>query len=526
MLLRVSAAMSGSLAAEDGYREVLAAVCETAGWTLGHALGRSDDGSLESTGIWHPADATEYASFRAATARLRFGIDEGMPGRVLRERAPVWLSGTAMRSGFARIAEAEACGLRSALAVPVVADGDVQAVLEFFSPHRRTPGAAFLDVLRVAGEQLGLMIERDRARAAGAAVRARVDAMLDAAGDAFVAIDARQRILAWNRAAAATFGWERHEVLGRALDQVIIPERFRAAHHAGMDRYRDTGEGPILGRRIELWGMRRDGTEVPLEIIVWPTPGEGGGVAFHAFLRDVSVQRAQEAELRRVNEELLAANTDLSAFSYSVSHDLRAPIRAIHGYSELLDEHLGPTADPQSREWLGRIRAAAARTGTLVEDMLRLSRVSSTGLDPVDVDVSALATSVLTALQYSNPERAVRWTVASGLVARADARLMRILLENLLGNAWKFTRDREPATIEVGQVPNGEFFVRDNGAGFDMAYADRLFEPFTRLHSDAQFEGTGIGLATVRRVVQRHGGSVRAEAALDRGATLYFSLGS
>jgi len=235
------------------------------------------------------------------------------------------------------------------------------------------------------------------------------------------------------------------------------------------------------------------------------------------------------ARLRREwSSELERANSELEAFSYSVSHDLRAPLRAIDGFSEILLSEYASQLDAQGRDSLERVRAATQRMAQLIDDLLSLSRITRASLIRERVDIDAVARTILVELAGREPERQVESRVSDGLVAQADPRLLRVMLENLLGNAWKFTSKQPAPKIEVGKDERLEgtvFFVRDNGAGFDMAYAEKLFSPFQRLHSEDEFEGTGIGLATVRRVVTRHGGRVWAEASPGQGATFFFTLG-
>jgi signal transduction histidine kinase len=238
---------------------------------------------------------------------------------------------------------------------------------------------------------------------------------------------------------------------------------------------------------------------------------------------------ARTHQLEEQERELAAANRELEAFSYSVSHDLRAPLRAIDGFSKaLLSEYGDRTLDERGKHFLSRVRAGTQRMSLLIDDMLHLARVTRQPLERADVDVTAVATEVAAELSRRNSGRLVHCTIEPQLRASADSHLLTIVFENLLGNAWKFTGMQEEARIDVGQMLiEGEpvFFVRDNGAGFNAAYADRLFSPFQRLHDEAEFEGTGIGLATVKRIITRHGGLVSAEGVEGRGATFCFTLG-
>ena len=236
--------------------------------------------------------------------------------------------------------------------------------------------------------------------------------------------------------------------------------------------------------------------------------------------------RAEEA-LRRANTATETANHELEAFSYSVAHDLRAPLRSIDGFSQALLEDCADRLDSDGKRYLQNVRGSAQQMGNLIDDLLNLSRVTRSELRREPLDLSGLAHAVLARLRDSQPGRQVDASIQEGLTANADPRLLDIVLTNLLGNAWKFTRKREAARIEFAVKTDGPapvYFVRDNGAGFDEAYAGKLFGVFQRLHSAHEFEGTGIGLATAQRIVRRHGGRIWAEGKAGAGATFYFTL--
>jgi len=243
--------------------------------------------------------------------------------------------------------------------------------------------------------------------------------------------------------------------------------------------------------------------------------------------REVAERKRAEEQLLKSNTELVAVNDELEAFSYSVSHDLRTPLRGIDGFSQALLEDYPDKLDEQGKHYLNRVRAASQNMGQLIDDLLNLSRLTRGEINHEMVDLTALVQTVAENLKESQAKRQVEFVIHEGLITNGDARLIRALLENLLGNAWKFTSTHPRARIEFGvtQVDGKEaFFVRDDGTGFDMAYADKLFGAFQRLHSPSEFPGTGIGLATAKRIVHRHGGSIWAEGAIEQGATFYFSL--
>lgn len=253
-----------------------------------------------------------------------------------------------------------------------------------------------------------------------------------------------------------------------------------------------------------------------------------------AVIRDVTYRKRNEEDIKKLNidlrqraAQLEAANKELESFSYSVSHDLRAPLRSIDGFSQALLEDFGEALQPKARNYLERVRASAQRMAVLIDDLLALSRITRTPIQPRFINLSEIAADIVNILQENEPQRDVKFTIMPGLMVEGDPRLMRIVFENLLGNAWKFTSKREQAEIEFGQKERTKertFFIRDNGAGFDMAYADKLFGVFQRLHSTGEYPGTGIGLATVHRIITIHGGRIWADSKEGSGATFYFTI--
>jgi PAS domain S-box-containing protein len=254
-----------------------------------------------------------------------------------------------------------------------------------------------------------------------------------------------------------------------------------------------------------------------------------------SVIEDITERKIAEENIKKLNEnlmhrtiELAAANKELEAFSYSVSHDLRAPLRSIDGFSQALMEDYTNILDEQAKEYLQRVRKASQRMGQLIDDLLKLSRLTRVEMTINKVDLSEVATTIIEEFKKEEPTRKIDFIIHDKLIADGDANLLRILLENLLGNAWKFTKKCKRAKIEFGKTQQGKetvFFVRDNGAGFDMKYVNKLFIPFQRLHDDTDYPGTGIGLGIVSRIIHRHRGRIWAEAEENKGATFYFTIG-
>lgn len=364
---------------------------------------------------------------------------------------------------------------------------------------------------------------------------ARLASIIRSAMDAIITADADRKVLLFNEAAERMFGCSAAAAVGRPLER-FIPAWFR--NDRGKQPFHgDENAGSPVETPIPLMALRAGGEEFPIEATRSHSVVEGQDL-YTVIARDITERKRIEAEIRTLNAELerrvserttqlQAINSELETFSYSVSHDLRAPLRGIDGFSQALLEDYADALDEQGKDYLQRIRARTLQMAALIDDLLSLSRVSRRDLQKSSVDLSALAAGIAKDLQESGPERRATFRIAEGIVACADPALIQIVLTNLLDNAWKFTARHSQAHIEFGVVDqNGErvYFVRDDGAGFDAKYAEKLFGAFQRLHTTEEFAGTGIGLATVQRIVHRHGGRIWAEGAVEQGAAFYFTL--
>ncbi|HEX4645408.1 MAG TPA: PAS domain S-box protein [Verrucomicrobiae bacterium] len=355
--------------------------------------------------------------------------------------------------------------------------------------------------------------------------------------DAVITIDAGGIITGWNTQAEKIFGWTSAEVQGRRLSETIIPPAYREAHERGLKHFAATGDGPVLNRRVELSALNRDGREFPVELAITPIRS-GTEISFSAFVRDITDRRRAEAEIRELNAtleqrvlertaQLAAANKELEAFSYSVSHDLRAPLRHVDGYVQMLREEHGPALAPAAQRYLGKVASSVQQMGRLIDDLLAFSRMGRSEMCRTEVNMGELAEDALQEMAADAAGRNIEWNIQPLPVVRGDPALLRQVWVNLFSNAIKYTRPRNPAKISVtGGKKNGawEFCVQDNGVGFDMRYVDKIFGVFQRLHNAEEFEGTGIGLANVRRTILRHGGRTWAESKVGEGAALYFTL--
>ena len=347
---------------------------------------------------------------------------------------------------------------------------------------------------------------------------ARLRAVTETAHDAIIAAGTDGNITYWNPGAARIFGYAGDEVLGRPLT-MLMPERFRDLHRQGIARYVATEDARVVGRTVELEGRRKDGKEFPLELSLAAARTDAG-ISFTGIIRDIT-------ERKRIEQALRETNAELESFSYSVSHDLRAPLRAIHGFARILLEDHGPQLEAEAQRLLGVIDENTRRMGQLIDDLLAFSRLGRKELETAPVNMTDLVEGIADGLRRGEGDRAIDVAIAALPPAHGDRDLLRQALTNLLQNALKFTRRRPAARIDIGtRADGGEtvYFVKDNGAGFDERYAGKLFGVFQRLHRVDEFEGTGVGLAIVQRIIHRHGGRVWAEGKVDEGATFYFTL--
>jgi PAS domain S-box-containing protein len=387
--------------------------------------------------------------------------------------------------------------------------------------------------------------------------------LLESAPDAMVITDAGGTIIIINAQTEKLFGFSRNEIIGKKVE-FLIPERFHHIHTHHREGYVENPKVRGMGVGMELYGRHRDGSEFPVEISLSPLKvTDQDGLNVIAAIRDITKQVESREVIKKLNEnlerlveertaeleklysevhdmnkelesrvakrtlELEESNKELESFSYSVSHDLRAPLRSIDGFSNKILKDYGHLLDDQGKDYFSRVINASQKMGHLIDDLLKLARLSRVEMNITTTNLSVLAEHIAMELKSASPERNADFIIQPGMIDKADHSLMQIALQNMFGNAWKYTKNNEQTKIEFSSFRRDNitvYFIRDNGVGFDMRYVNKLFGAFQRLHNVSEFEGTGVGLATVKRIIRRHHGTIWAEGEVNQGAIFYFTL--
>ena len=532
---------------------LLAEVCrvavEVGGYRMAWVGYAQDDAEKSIQPMAHAGEELGYLAAINLNWHAGLPRGQGPAGRAIRTGKSQQSNDIRSDAQFAWSEAALARGYGSAILLPLCNEARSFGVLclyagevQQFAPQEVQLLQELADNLAFGILSLRTRLERQRSEEAARQAAAKLHeqaSLIDLSHDAIMVCNLDRTLRFWNKGAERLYGWTSEEVMGKTMEALMYPSPqvlINVLNQTVADGHDWSGE---------LEQIRRDGTPVYVETrttALHDAQGQVNGML--AVNTDLHERKQARDEIMRLNAsleerveqrtaQLKFANQQLEAFSYSVSHDLRSPLSVVDGFSNLLEKSMTQPGTPplaeRSRHYLARIRAGVRQMGELIDAMLLLAQVTRVSLRWEAVDLSAQAQAVLQGFQEREPDRVAHWEVAPGLVAQGDSQLLGQVLDNLLGNAWKFTSAKTDTCITVGQEtgPDGEtvFFVRDNGAGFDMNYAAKLFGAFQRLHAQNEFPGTGVGLATVERIIERHGGRVWADSAPDQGATFYFTLG-
>jgi two-component system, LuxR family, sensor kinase FixL len=493
----------------DSSHQVLTAAVQTICHFTRCAMGQvwlPAGGVLVCSPSWY-CSGYGFEKLHAASEARTYELGEGLPGLAWAKGQPLLLDDLRDPSRYDRAAPAQRAGAHEAMAVPVTGSGGVVAVLEFFVTHERAGEPGRLERIARVAEELGPLVERRRAEEALAASQERFQAVTEAAHDAIVSADSSGRLLTWNRGAERIFGWTADEIIGRPLT-VLIPERFRRLHEDGIARVRRTGRSKLAGSVVELAALRRDGSEFPIELSIGAWSG-ADGLAFSGVLRDITDRKRAEAALAAANRELERANAELETLVYSASHDLKSPMVSLLGYLEYLRLDYGEVLGEEGNRYLARMADSTMYMQQLIHDLIDLSRVGRSGVEPIDVDLRKLVGAIAEDAGTANPGVEIR--VGPLPVVTGDPVGFRQLFTNLLENAVHHGGRPDLVVIVDGRERSDgslELSVRDNGRGIPVEHRERVFGVFERLEGPASGTGTGMGLAICRKIVEVLGGSI------------------
>ena len=520
LLQMIAIAANEARTVESALQTCLDEVCAHTGWPVGHAyLLDEDSGQLVPTGVWHLADGQRFLRFRETTAATRITPGEGVLGRVLQTGQPTWVPDVSRDPTFLRSSSGE-INVRTARAFPILVGPEVVGVLEFYSVEAIDPDESLLAIMSQVGVQVGRVVERVRAERALQASEAKFAGIIATSSDAIISVDEQQHIILYNRGAEQIFGYTTDEILGKHLD-ILIPEPFRRAHR---DQLRGFGAVPaasrLMGERGEISGRRKSGEVFPAEGSISRLEIEGQGRMYTVVLRDVT-------ERVRAAEELARSNAELEQFAYVASHDLQEPLRMVASYTQLLARRYHGRLDSDADEFIGFAVEGVKRMQALINDLLAFSRVGTRGGAFERVDGELVLARVLENLAPALQEADAAVTHDHLPTVTADAVQLGQVFQNLIANAVKFHKPGSRPCIHVSaerSLDGWVFSVADKGIGIEREYMERIFILFQRLHSRAEYPGTGIGLAMCKKIVERHGGRIWLESEPGEGTIFYFSI--
>ena len=503
----------------DAVHQLLQSICVIERWHLG-MLWRVDRDKrhLRLAGEWH-SPSLDASTLVPICRRTFYPEGTGLPGSVWASGKPMWISEAGAFANWDLAPNVAAMGLHALSAFPLRTNEGIVGVVTLFSRENRKPDNDLLQLVGALGQQIGEMLNRKAVEEKVLEQARRFRALIENSSDAIALIDTDFRVLYMAPSAERILGYATEDVVGRGVFEFIDPGDSQYLRELVTSIRDQAGKSATAQYRFR----HRDGSWRWLESVGTNLLADPSIRAIVLNSRDITDRKDVQEQFRRVE----AVNRELEAFTYSVSHDLRAPLRAIVGFSRILVEEFSGGIDPEAQRLLNIVRNGALRMGELIDNLLAFSRIGRQPLSYSGIDMTALATSVTEDLKEPDSGTEARVTIRPLPEARGDPALIRQVFVNLISNALKFSKRREIPAVEIGGCARQEkllYYVKDNGVGFDMQYRNKLFGVFQRLHSDKEFEGTGVGLAIVKRIIDRHGGEVSAEATVGGGATFYFTL--
>ncbi|MGZ5244323.1 MAG: sensor histidine kinase [Bacteroidia bacterium] len=516
LLLTLSLAVSSAKDIDTALLTILQKICETTGWAAGDVWFIQPNDKVKIR-VSYCSEASKINEFCSAGTGIELAKGEGLPGMAWERKNAVWIKDLSELEVFPRRAIAEDYGLKTAMAIPIPLNDEVIAILAFYLTEQSDEQKEFIKLVTAIAGQVGVLVKQKQTEEMLKNSEMRFRSLMQSSPEAVFIADVHGNIIIANPAAERMFGYTKDEMVGHPLE-IIMPESYRERHRNGMERYKQTHEPHVIGKMVEVEGLRKDNTIFPIELSVgtWQNNEEE---FFSGIIRDITVRK--EAE-----NKIMQKQRDLEQFAYVASHDMKEPLRMISSYSKLLIRKC-EGLDNDSKEFGNYIEEAVSRMQALINDLLVYGKAGEELIEKVPVDCTKIMEGVRNALRIRTDETDTEIIYSQLPVVYGSPSQLNQLFQNLIENAIKFRKTDTTPVIKIDAKRTGAFWqfaVADNGIGMEQRFEDRVFKIFQRLHNRQDYPGTGIGLAICKKIVENHGGKIWFTSVLGEGTTFYFTL--
>jgi PAS domain S-box-containing protein len=535
LLQEIAVSFNESRSFEEAAQKSIDKVCKGIGWEVGHLYTVTNEKTIENTSIWHISDSKRYNTFRSITDNYSFQFGEGLPGTVLEQRKALWIEDVVNYHNFPRASFAKEAGLITGFGFPIILNDKVEAIIEFFSSTLIKSDHKFLELVSLLESQLEAVLKRTRSEEALRQNEEELMTIFNNVEDVIYLLNienGRYRFLSLNNSFNLVTGLDNKRIINKFLDEVMFDPLLARV----LAKIREAIETKTPVKWVESFIYPKG--NLSGEVCITPLFNEKGECnRLIGFTHDVSSWEKAQQEAKEQNRKLEEAvkmrtiqleqsNKDLESFVYHASHDLRAPLRSIIGFSELLKNEFRNKLGKEGQERLDFILASGKKMDHVIDDLLMYTKVSGIDLIKTEIDMKILIDAVIREIKPTAGDK-INFEIKDLVNGLGDLHFIHMVWSNLIRNAVKYSSKKENPVIEIGSYEDDKeniYYVKDNGSGFDMQFYNKLFELFQRLHSESDFEGNGIGLATVKKIIINHGGRVWANGEVGQGATFYFSL--
>ena len=517
LLLTLTIAVSSAKDIDTALFTILQKICQTTHWAAGDAWFIKGNDRINIR-LSYCSEKLNIAEFCQTDPDIELKKGEGLPGRAWEHKNVIWIKNLTDLPVFPRKEVAMRCGIKSGVAIPIPLNDEVIAILAFYLTEESEEQKDFVELVTAIAGQLGVLLKQKQTEEMLKESEMRFRSLMHSSPEAIFIANSRSDIIRANPAAERMFGYERDELLGQKLE-TLMPEKYREMHRTSMNKYLQTHVPHVIGKSVEVEGMRKDQSVFPIDLSVgtWNSNGED---FFSGIIRDITVRKESE-------QKIMQKQRDLEQFAYVASHDMKEPLRMISSYTKLLLRNCEAHLDDESKEFGVFIDEAVVRMQVLINDLLAYGKAGGEEAQKEPVDCSLIVDGVQAALRIKIDETDAKILYNQLPVIMGNASQINQLFQNLIENAIKFRKENTTPVIEISAIKKGHFYefsVADNGIGMEQQYEDRVFKIFQRLHNRTEYPGTGIGLAICKKIVENHGGQIWLKSVPGQGATFFFTL--